>query len=86
MYVRLTDNDDDIAIVRYSDAWDTDDLQLELWQQWIIDLQLFTDDNPGFDMDAVKKFELGVGEPVSPSPGTPGGGQVYFDDIELTLP
>jgi len=85
MYVRLTDSDDDIAIVRYSDAWDTGNLQLELWQQWNIALQLFIDDNPDFDMDAVKTIELGVGEPVSPDPG-PGIGAVYFDDIELTLP
>ncbi len=85
MYVRLTDSDDDIAIIRYSDAWDTDDLQLEQWQQWIIDLQLFIDNNPDFDMDAVKTIELGVGEPVSPDP-VPGVGLVFFDDIELTLP
>jgi lysophospholipase L1-like esterase len=86
MYVSLTDNDNDIAIIRYSDVWDTDDLQLEQWQQWIINLQLFVNNNPDFDMDTVKTIELGVGEPVSPSPGVPGGGQVYFDDIELTLP
>jgi len=86
MYVRLTDSDDDIAIVRYSDAWDTGDLQLELWQQWDIALQFFIDDNPAFDMDAVKTIELGVGEPVSPDPGIPGGGVVYFDDIKLIVP
>jgi len=85
MYVRLTDSDNDIAIVRYSDAWDTDDLQLEVWQHWNITLQRFVDDNPSFDMGAVKTIELGVGEPVTPDP-VPGLGAVYFDDIQLIVP
>jgi len=83
MYVRLTDSSDREAIVKYSDAWDTDDLQLEQWQQWSIGLQRFIDNNGLFDMTVVKTIELGIGDPVSPVPNLSGGGQVYFDDVWL---
>ncbi|MHC4396854.1 MAG: hypothetical protein ACYS1A_14485, partial [Planctomycetota bacterium] len=81
IYVRLTDNSDAEAVVKYSDAWDISDLEIEQWQQWTIDLQYFLDDNPSFDMTAVKTLEVGVGDCVSPRPV--GNGQVYFDDIRL---
>jgi len=83
MYVRLTDSDDREAVVRYSDAWDPNDLLLVQWQQWDIILRYFMENNPSFNMTAVKTLEIGIGEPDSPAPGVPGGGIVYIDDIEL---
>ena len=81
IYVRLIDAGDAEAVVKYSDAWDISDLEVEDWQQWNIDLQYFIDDNPSFDMTQVKTLEIGVGDCVSPRPV--GSGQVYFDDVWL---
>ncbi|MHC4396459.1 MAG: hypothetical protein ACYS1A_12470 [Planctomycetota bacterium] len=83
MYVRITDSSDREAVVKYSDAWDPNDLVLVQWQQWDIILRYFTENNASFDMTAVKTFEIGIGEPNNPAPGVPGGGIAYFDDIEL---
>ncbi|MHC4397159.1 MAG: hypothetical protein ACYS1A_16090 [Planctomycetota bacterium] len=81
MYVKLIDDPNEEAVVKYSDSWDISDLEIEQWQQWTIDLQYFLDDNPSFDMTAVKTLEVGVGDCVSPRPV--GAGLVYFDDIRL---
>ncbi len=81
IYVRLIDNSDAQAVVKYSDAWDISDLELQQWRQWNIDLQHFLDDNPSFDMTNVKTLEVGVGDCVNPRPV--GSGQVYFDEIWL---
>ena len=81
IYVRLTDSSDAVAVVKYSDAWDISDLELEEWQQWTIDLYYFTDYNPAFDLTHVKTLEVGVGDCVSPRPV--GAGEVFFDDIGL---
>jgi len=81
IYVKLTDSSDAQAVVKYSDAWDIGDLEVENWQQWNIDLTYFTNYNPSFDMTAVKTLEVGVGDCLSPRPV--GAGTVYFDDILL---
>jgi len=81
IYVRLIDNTDAEAVVKYSDAWDISDLELQQWRQWNIDLQYFLDDNLTFDMTNVKTLEVGVGDCVNPRPV--GSGQVYFDEIWL---
>ncbi|MHC4738903.1 MAG: hypothetical protein ACYS9Y_08380 [Planctomycetota bacterium] len=81
LYVRLTDSSDAVAVVKYSDAWDIGDLEIEQWQQWTIDLSYFTDYNPAFDSTQVKTLEVGVGDCVSPRPV--GAGPVFFDDIGL---
>ncbi|MHC4394629.1 MAG: hypothetical protein ACYS1A_03145 [Planctomycetota bacterium] len=83
MYVRITDSSDREAVVKYSDAWDPNDLKIEQWRQWRIKLLYFTYNNNEFDLTVVKKFEIGIGEPVDPDPGVPGGGIVYVDDIEF---
>jgi len=81
IYVKLTDTSDAFAVVKYSDAWDISDLEIEQWQQWIIDLSYFTDNNPAFDLTQVKTLEVGVGDCVNPRPV--GAGPVFFDDIGL---
>jgi len=81
IYVKLTDSADAWAVVKYSDAWDIGDLEVEDWQQWNIDLMHFTTYNPSFDMTAVKALEIGVGDCLNPRPV--GAGTVYFDDILL---
>ncbi len=83
MYVKITDSDDREAVVRYSDAWDPNDLVLVQWQQWDIILRYFIENNPSFNMTAVETLEIGVGEPDSSVPGDPAVGFVYIDDIEL---
>ena len=83
MYVRLKDSSDRVALVKYGDMHNPNNLQIELWQQWNIDLGYFTTNNADFDMTAVETLEMGVGEPIDPEPGVPLGGQVYFDDIKL---
>ncbi len=83
IYVKLKDSNNKEALVKYTDFWDPADLVLEQWQRWKIDFGYFTDNNSDFDLTAVEMLEIGIGEPVGASPGTPGGGQVYFDDIEL---
>lgn len=83
MYVKITDSDDREAVVRYSDAWDPNDLVLVQWQQWDIILRHFMENNPSFNMTAVETLEIGVGEPDSSVPGDPAVGFVYIDDIEL---
>ena len=81
IYIKLIDDTDEEAVIKYSDAWDISDLEIEQWQQWTIDLHYFTDDNPSFDLTHVKTLEVGVGDCVNPHPV--GAGQVYFDDIGL---
>ena len=83
MYVRLTDSSNRETIVKYGDMFDANDLELEQWQQWDIKLRYFIENNGDFDMTAVRTLEIGVGDPIVQSPGVPGGGQVYFDDIAL---
>jgi len=81
IYVKLTDTSDAETVVKYSDAWDISDLEIEQWQQWTIDLNYFTDFNPSFDLTQVKTLEIGVGDCLSPRPV--GAGPVFFDDIGL---
>ena len=83
MYVRLRDGSDREAVAKYGDMHNVNDLQLQVWQLWNIDLGYFTDDNGDFDMSVVKTIEIGVGEPIGATQGVPGSGYVYFDDIRL---
>ena len=83
IYIRLKDSSDREALVKYTDFWDPANLVLEQWQQWKIDFGYFTDNNGDFDMTEVEMLEIGVGEPVGATPGVPGGGEIYFDDIKL---
>jgi len=83
IYIRLKDSSDREALVKYTDFWDPANLVLEQWQQWKIDFGYFTDNNGVFDMTEVEMLEIGVGEPVGATPGAPGGGQIFLDDIKL---
>ena len=52
------------------------------WQQWVIDLQDFSD--AGVDLTDVRKMYIGFGDRDNPTYG--GSGIVYFDDIRLYRP
>jgi len=78
MYVALEDADSNIAVVEYDG--DMNDIKIEDWQQWNIELQHFTDG--GVDLTDVNSIAIGFGDRDNhPQPG--GSGVVYFDDIRL---
>ncbi len=80
MYVKLTDADSNEGIVIYGDNdEDVNDLTVEKWQEWNINLALF--DACGVDLTDVNKITIGFDEPANTGEGT-----VYFDDIRLYPP
>jgi len=74
LYVELEDDSGNEGTVLYDDP---NDLLNESWQQWLIDLQQFTDQN--VDLTQVKRLTIGLGEGDD-------FGDVYFDNILLTPP
>ena len=56
--------------------------QLGGWNEWVIDLQKFSDQ--GVNLTNVNTITLGVGTKNSPAAG--GTGKMYFDDIRLYRP
>ena len=75
MYVALEDASANSAKLLYDG--DANDVKIERWHQWNIELQNFNDIN-GVDLANVQKITIGFGDK------TPGGaGTVYFDNIEL---
>jgi len=75
MYVALNGS----AIVYYDNP---DDLLIEDWTEWRIDLQVFA--NQGVDLTNINTISIGFGDKNNPQPG--GSGLVYFDDIRLYRP
>jgi len=81
MYVRLHDADSN-AVVTYGDYGDDpNDLRLEQWQEWNIDLNDFN--SAGVDLTNVTRITIGFGDGVAPDGD--GEGTVYFDDIRLYI-
>jgi hypothetical protein len=80
MYVILTDGDSPShnATVQYGDI---NDIKVEKWQEWNINLADFTDVN----LANVKRITIGFGDKVKDPPATPAR-VVYFDDIRLYTP
>ncbi len=75
MYVVLND----YAAVYHNDP---DATQTDVWTEWNIDLQNFTD--KGVDLTDVDSIGIGFGDRDNPQAG--GSGLVFFDDIRLYRP
>jgi hypothetical protein len=84
MYVALEDSNGSYAEVRYGDnGEDMNDVKIEHWHEWSIDLQDFNDAD--VNLTEIKKVYIGFGNKADPF--VPGGfGIVYFDDIYLYEP
>ena len=80
MYVRLYDADSN-AVVTYGDyGEDPNDLRVEEWQEWNIDLEDFN--SAGVDLTNVTRITIGFGD----KGGSGGDGTVYFENIGLYAP
>jgi hypothetical protein len=83
MYVALENSCRHVAVVKYGDhGEDMNDIRIEEWHEWNIDLQDFND--AGVSPADVNKVRIGFGDRDNPRPG--GTGIVYFDDIRLYRP
>jgi len=80
MYVALEDSNGKVAVVPYDG--DTNDVKLEIWQNWNIRLEDFNEAND-VDLSSVASIYIGFGDRYDPASG--GEGYVYFDDIRLYL-
>jgi len=87
MYVAIEDSNGSYAEVRYGDnGEDMNDVKIEHWHEWRIDLQDFNDAD--VNLTEIKKVYIGrFGKRRLTSVLSPGGfGIVYFDDIYLYEP
>jgi hypothetical protein len=78
MYVGLADGDSE-TFIDYDG--DMNDIKLEEWQEWNIELSAFT----GVTLTDVRTVYIGFGDRADVPPGG-GDGVVYMDDIRLYLP
>jgi len=74
MYVALNSS----AVAYYDNP---DDLLIEDWMEWRIDLQAFSDQ--GVNLTNVDTISIGFGDKNNPQHG--GSGVMYFDDISLII-
>jgi hypothetical protein len=82
MSVALEDGDEDYAEVLY--YGDMNDIRIEQWQEWNIDLRDFTEANGDLELDDIRRIYIIFGERENYSdPGDLIGGDVWFDDIRL---
>ena len=79
LYLALEDSAGIVNIVKHPDLSSTQQAQ---WQEWSIDLKMFSD--VGVNLRAIKKIIIGVGDRDNPTPGS--AGTLYFDDIRLCSP
>ncbi|MHC4205360.1 MAG: hypothetical protein ACYSTT_11975, partial [Planctomycetota bacterium] len=77
MYVAVTNSGGLPAVVYHDDPAAA---QIDVWTEWIIPLQAFTDQ--GINLTDVDRIAIGLG--TKGNMATPGGsGKMYFDDIRL---
>jgi hypothetical protein len=80
LYVAVTDTSGAVAVQVHDNPNAT---QADLWQEWVIPLQTFTDQ--GINLTNVDRIAMGVG--TRDNTTVPGGsGKMYFDDIRLYRP
>ncbi|MHC4623605.1 MAG: hypothetical protein ACYS4W_06850, partial [Planctomycetota bacterium] len=83
MYVGVKDAHGNYAELRYGDyGEDMNDLKIQQWHEWNIELQDFNDIN-GVNLTAIKTLYIGFGDRADPVVG--GTGFVYIDAIRLYL-
>jgi hypothetical protein len=90
MYVRLEDNNGEKATAHYDDdpngpihVLDEDGMAWEEWKLFSTPLSDFTDANSVIDLTQIKKIVIGVGTAGQRASLE---GQVWVDDVRLTLP
>ena len=76
LYVTIEDSAGVAGVVRHPDLNATQQTQ---WQEWPIDLKVFSD--VGVNLQGIKKISIGVGDRANPTPGS--AGTLYFDDLRL---
>ena len=81
MYLALEDTAGNLAVLPYNG--DPNDLKLETWQEWNIELEDFNEAN-NVDLSSIASIYIGFGDRYDPAAG--GSGTVYFDDIMLYPP
>ncbi|NOR66719.1 MAG: hypothetical protein GQ528_05115, partial [Woeseiaceae bacterium] len=82
LYVAVTDGAGASGIAQHDDAAAS---TIEVWTEWIIDLQTLTDQ--GVNLADVDKLAVGLGTRGNPgAPGPGGSGTMFFDDIRLLRP
>ena len=79
MYVKLVDGSSNNWKVAYDG--DINDIRVEDWHEWNIDLQTFA--NGGVDLSNVKTIMIGFGDGNQTSPDSSTDGTVYFEDVQL---
>jgi hypothetical protein len=79
MYVAVGNSTGDPAIVYHDDPAPT---QIDVWTEWIIDLNQFSDQ--GVNLVDVDNISIGIGDRNNPQAG--GSGKIYIDDIRLYGP
>jgi len=83
MWIRLEDSTGGDKKIYYGDnpGEDPNDMTVESWHAWLIDLNRFT---PEVDLTRIHAMSIGIGEEGSTADG--GSGTIYFDDIGLCAP
>ena len=76
MYITVSDGDAS-SVVPY--PGDANDIAVQQWQTWRIDMQEFA----GVNLSRIESFTIGFTDGMSPPPVGTGFGTVYFDDIKL---
>jgi hypothetical protein len=90
MYMGVSDTAGRYAEMRYGDhaGEALSDLKVEEWQSWDIPFVWFTDSNAAvsadIDFSGIDSVYIGFGDRFNPQPG--GAGQVFFDDLRLSMP
>ncbi len=77
LYIGLEDNAANITVIKHTDPAAT---TTDTWTEWSIPLADFT----GVNSQAIKKIVIGVGDRDNPQLG--GAGDLYIDDIGVSLP
>jgi len=77
LYLSIEDDAGQVAVVIHPNP---DAVLAAEWQQWNIPLPDLIAD--GIDVTAIRKLNIGVGDPDNPQPG--GIGIIYVDDIRVT--
>ena len=79
MWVELEDTSSNAGVVLYDG--DPNDVQLEQWNEWNIDMAIF--DACGVSLTDIDKIHIGFGGPPIGQSKDGGSGTVYFDDIGI---
>jgi len=79
MWVELEDTSSNAGVALYDG--DPNDVQLEQWNEWNIDMAIF--DACGVSLTDIDKIHIGFGGPPIGQSKDGGSGTVYFDDIGI---